>query len=63
MAAYRLLILAAVSLAGVGDRSAPSWQVAYGRAVQRFNHAEFENARVSAESGYRPELLAGTLNG
>jgi CHAT domain-containing protein len=53
MAAYRLLILAAVSLAGVGDRSVPSWQVAYGHAVQRFNHAQFENARFAAESGYR----------
>ena len=43
---FSLAIVLAASLLNVGDRAVESWETAY-------DHADFENARAVAESGYR----------
>lgn len=43
---FSLAIILAASLLNVGDRAVESWETAY-------DHADFENARAAAESGYR----------
>jgi len=43
---FSLAIILAASLLNVGDRAVESWETAY-------DHADFENARAVAESGYR----------
>jgi len=54
MADYRtLIIVLAVCLLSVGDRAVASWEASYDRTIQWFNHAQFENARKTAQSGYR----------
>jgi CHAT domain-containing protein len=52
MATWRLVFILAACLPSVGDRQAESWEAAYQRSIQWFNHAEFENAREVAETKY-----------
>jgi tetratricopeptide (TPR) repeat protein len=52
MATWRLVFILAACLPSVGDRQAESWEAAYQRSIQWFNHAEFENAREVAEAKY-----------
>lgn len=53
MAAGRLILILAACLLIQGDRAAPSWETAYDQAIQQLNHAQFESARVTAQSAYR----------
>jgi CHAT domain-containing protein len=50
---FGLVVLLAASLLSVGDRASASWEDAYDRSIQFFNHGDFETARAAAESGCR----------